>query len=144
MKKYIWGIFSIASFMACNVRRSDKVVNDTVKQAEIALQDTTQVQLIDSLHNFGTVKEGEKVSYNFRFKNAGKKPLVVISASASCGCTIPEKPERPILPGDTGFIKVVFNSAGKIGHNQKNITVKANTNPDFPILVLTGEVKEAK
>ena len=108
---------------------------------KLALHDTTQVQLIDSIYDFGTVIEGKKVIYNFRFKNAGKKPLVVLSASASCGCTIPEKPERPILPGDTGFIKVVFNSAGKIGYNQKSISVIANTNPDFPILVLTGKVK---
>ena len=128
------------AFIACNVRRNDKTANEA-KLAEIALHDTTQVQLIDSLYDFGTVIEGKKVIYNFRFKNAGKKPLVVLSASASCGCTVPEKPERPILPGDTGFIKVVFNSAGKKGYNQKSISVRANTNPDFPILVLTGKVK---
>jgi len=128
------------AFIACNVQRNDKAVNEA-KLAEIALHDTTQVQLIDSIYDFGTVIEGKKVIYNFRFKNAGKKPLVVLSASASCGCTVPEKPERPILPGDTGFIKVVFNSAGKKGYNQKSISVIANTNPDFPILVLTGKVK---
>ena len=140
MNKCFWAISLITAFTACNGPRNDKAVNEA-KLAEIALHDTTQVQLIDSIYDFGKVNEGKKVTYNFRFKNAGKKPLVVLSASASCGCTIPEKPERPILPGDTGFIKVVFNSAGKIGYNQKSISVIANTNPDFPILVLTGEVK---
>lgn len=129
---------------ACNMRRNDKVVDDAVKQMENAMHDTTMVQLIDSVYNFGKVTEGEKVSYNFRFKNVGAKPLVITNASASCGCTIPEKPEKPILPGETGFIKVVFNSQGKAGHNEKNITVTANTNPAFPLLLLKGDVTEAK
>ena len=134
-------IVSVAvAFFACNTRRNDKVVDDAVKQAADAALDTTVVQLIDSVYNFGTIAEGEKVTFNFRFKNAGAKPLVITSATASCGCTIPEKPEKPILPGETGFIKVVFNSAGKRNHNEKHITVMANTNPAFPDLVLTGDV----
>jgi len=133
-----------AAFIACNVRRNDKVVDDAVKQSANAMLDTTMVQLIDSVYNFGTVTEGEKVTFNYRFKNVGAKPLVITSTSASCGCTVPEKPEFPILPGQTGFIKVVFNSKGKTGHNHKNITVMANTNPAFPLLELTGDVTEAK
>jgi len=144
VKKYLFLFLLGIAFIACNIRRNDKVVDDAVKQAAMALLDTTSVQLIDSVYNFGTITEGESVTYNFRFKNAGKKALVITSASASCGCTIPEKPERPILPGETGFIKVVFNSKGKVGHNQKNITVMANTEPAFPLLLLTGEVKAAK
>ena len=122
-------------FISCDVRRNDKVVDDAVKSMELAaMQDTTTVQLIDSVYNFGNITEGEKVTYNFRFKNSGKKPLVITSTSASCGCTVPEKPEKPILPGETGFIKVVFNSKGKVGHNEKTITVVPNTNPAFPTL----------
>ena len=130
--------------LACNMRRSDKVVDDSVKQMEDAMHDTTTVQLIDSVYNFGKVTEGEKVTYNFRFRNVGSKPLVIARASASCGCTIPEKPEKPVLPGEVGIIKVVFNSQGKVGHNEKNITVTANTNPSFPLLLLRGDVAEAK
>lgn len=131
-------------FFACNIRRNDKVVDDAVQQAVTAALDTTSVQLIDSIYNFGTITEGEKVTYNFRFKNAGDKALVISSTSASCGCTVPEKPEKPILPGETGSIKVVFNSKGKVGHNEKNITVMANTQPSFPLLLLKGEVVAAK
>ena len=144
MKKYFLVLLAAIVFVACNVRRNDKVVDDAVKQSATAMLDTTTVQLIDSVYNFGTVTEGEKVTYNFRFKNAGAKPLVIASATASCGCTIPEKPEKPILPGETGFIKVVFNSAGKRNHNEKHITVVANTNPAFPDLLLTGDVTAAK
>ena len=143
VKKYGWFIL-ITFLAACNVRRNDKVVDDAVKQAAAALLDTTTVQLIDSAYNFGTIAEGEKVTHNFRFKNSGKKPLVITSATASCGCTIPEKPEKPVLPGDTSFIKVVFNSSGKRNHNEKHIMVMANTNPPFPDLVLAGDVTAAK
>lgn len=144
MKKYNLILLVAITLVACNVRRNDKVVDDAVKQTAAAMLDTTTVQLIDSVYNFGKVTEGEKVTFNFRFKNSGSKPLVIASTSASCGCTVPEKPERPILPGETGFIKVVFNSKGKMGHNEKNITVMANTNPAFPMLLLTGDVTEAK
>ena len=144
MKKYNLILLVAITLVACNVRRNDKVVDDAVKQTAAAMLDTTTVQLIDSFYNFGKVTEGEKVTFNFRFKNSGSKPLVIASTSASCGCTVPEKPERPILPGETGFIKVVFNSKGKMGHNEKNITVMANTNPAFPMLLLSGDVTEAK
>ena len=120
------------------------MVDESVKEMENASHDTTSVELIDSVYNFGKVAEGEKVTYNFRFRNVGKKPLVISSTSASCGCTVPEKPERPVLPGETGVIKVVFNSQGKVGYNEKNITVMANTNPSFPMLLLRGDVIAAK
>jgi len=55
-------------FISCDVRRNDKVVDDAVKNMESAKLDTTTVQLIDSVYNFGTISEGEKVTYNFRFK----------------------------------------------------------------------------
>ncbi|MEO6733072.1 MAG: DUF1573 domain-containing protein [Ferruginibacter sp.] len=143
MRVYILLLLMPAIF-SCNVRRNDKVVDDAVKQMASAVEDTTSVQLIDSVYNFASVTEGEKVTFNFRFKNAGTKPLVITNASATCGCTIPEKPEKPILPGETGFIKVVFNSQGKVGHNEKYITVAANTNPPFPQLILRGDVVKTK
>ena len=144
MKKYILILLVSAAFIACNGRRNDKVVDESVKKAVDAMKDTTQVQLIDSVYDFGKVTEGEKVTFNFRFKNVGKKPLIIVSTSASCGCTVPEKPEQPIPAGETGFIKVVFNSRGKQGHQEKNINVTANTNPEFPKLLLKGEVTVAK
>ena len=107
------------------------------------IDDTTSVQLIDSLYNFGTVTDGDKVEYNFRFRNTGKKPLIIASAVASCGCTVPEKPEEPVQPGETGFLKVVFNSKGRVGEVHKTITVTSNAHPGFPELELTGKVVSA-
>jgi len=137
-------IFVGASFIACKGNRNDKVVDDNVKLMAHSVLDTTTVQLIDSVFNFGKITEGEKVTFNFRFRNSGKKPLVITNTTASCGCTVPEKPEKPIMPGEEGFIKVVFNSKGKSGHQEKNITVMSNTNPEFPKLQLTGEIAAVK
>ncbi len=144
MKKISLFIIVATTFVCCNVKRKDKVADGTATMAEMAAQDSTTVQLIDSLYNFGTVTEGEKVTYNFRFKNTGKKPLIITNTTASCGCTVPEKPEKPILPEETAFIKVVFNSKGKAGMNNKTITVTSNARPEFPQLLLNGEVVPAK
>lgn len=155
-KKYLPLLLSVFLF-SCDVKRRDKLADDSprlsdkevkeklaAEQQKIndeALKNVTTVQIIDSSYNFGSVVDGEKVEYNFRFKNTGNKPLVVINVSASCGCTVPQKPEQPIMPGETGFIKAVFNSTGRVGHAEKHITVVSNARPEFPLLELTGEVK---
>ncbi len=143
MKNLFLIIFVAASFIACKGNRNDKVVDDNVKLMAQSRLDTTTVELIDSVFNFGKITEGEKVTFNYRFKNSGTKPLVITNTTASCGCTVPEKPEKPILPGEEGFIKVVFNSSGKVGHNLKHINVIANTKPEFPVLQLNGDVIKA-
>jgi hypothetical protein len=87
----------------------------------------TYIQWMDSVKNLGVLKEGEKIEVLFPFKNIGDKPLVINNVVASCGCTVPEKPEEPIMPGKQGIIKAVFDSKGRAGTNHKTITVKANT-----------------
>ncbi|HTB51145.1 MAG TPA: DUF1573 domain-containing protein [Ferruginibacter sp.] len=123
------------------MHRRDKLVDDASIRMDKELQDSTMVQVMGSTFKFDTTTEGEKVTHNFAFKNTGTNPLIIIKATASCGCTVADKPEQPILPGDTGYIKVIFNTTGKRGHNQKSITVISNAHPDFPRLILMGEVK---
>ncbi len=144
MKKYIFFLLVPVIAIACNNNGKDITAADTVKQNGIALKDNTTVEIIDAGYDFGKVTDGEKVEYNYRFKNTGTKPLVIINVSATCGCTVPQKPEKPILPGETGFIKVVFDSKGRVGSAHKSITVTSNANPGFPELQLTGEVLEKK
>jgi hypothetical protein len=128
--------------IACDIRNSKKDVQ-AAEQTKEEIKDSTTVQIIDSIYNFGKVTDGEKVEFNYRFKNTGNHPLVILTASASCGCTVPEKPEAPIKPGETGFLKVVFNSQGRVGDVHKEITVTSNANPAFPVLQLRGEVVSA-
>ncbi|WPU92672.1 DUF1573 domain-containing protein [Mucilaginibacter sabulilitoris] len=91
-------------------------------------------------HDFGKIKTGDKVSYDFKFTNNGKSPLIITDAVASCGCTTPEWPKTPVKPGESGLIKVVFNSAGKSGLQDKQITITANTVPAQNMVHLIGEV----
>jgi hypothetical protein len=140
MKKYFSVLLATVIFTACNTGEKDKTAADPLKHNEIALRDSTSVEIIDATYDFGKVTDGEKVEYNYRFKNTGNKPLVIINASASCGCTVPQKPEKPIMPGEIGFIKVVFDSKGRVGSAHKSITVTSNAKPEFPELLLTGEV----
>ena len=126
--------------VSCDSRNKDKTVGGTTVTPDTAITDSTTVQIIDSVYNYGKVTEGEKVEYNYRFKNTGSKPLVIVKASSSCGCTVPEKPEKPIMPGEIGFIKVVFDSKGKVGITNKAISVISNATPPFADLFLTGEV----
>ncbi len=140
-------IFLAATFCSmlagCDVRKKDKQAKPFIKQE---IKDPTTVQIIDSLYDFGKTSEGEIVQYSFRFKNTGDKPLVVSDVHASCGCTVPEKPEKPIMPGDIGFILVKFNTEHRPGEAHKSVTVSSNANPAFPELVLKGTVlgKEKK
>ncbi len=163
MKNYLLFFFAAVTLVSCDVRRRDRVsdeagireekaerdaelqrkqfVNDSLDKVAAFLKDSTTVQLIDSVFNFGTINAGEKVNFSYRFKNTGNKALIITEAHASCGCTVPEKPEKPVMPGETGVIKVVFNSQGKQGHQEKAIIVSSNAKPNFGDLKLTGEVK---
>lgn len=89
---------------------------------------------------FGVVDEGEKVNHTFTFKNTGKVPLTITNARGSCGCTVPDWPKEPIAVGDTGEIKVVFNTKGKRNKQTKTVTLTANTYPVNTTLTVKGEV----
>ena len=136
---YILFLTVAIAAISCDANHKDKVAADATANA-LAMKDSTTVQIIDTTYNFGKVTDGEKVEYSYRFKNTGTKPLVIIEAHASCGCTVPQKPEKPIMPGEIGFIKVVFDSKGRVGNAYKTVTVNSNAKPEFPLLILTGDV----
>jgi hypothetical protein len=91
-------------------------------------------------HNFGTVIEGEKVIYAFRFANKGKADLKLTSVGTSCGCTASDYPHHPIKPGETGKIQITFNSANRLGMQHKKVTIRANTDPEFTVLNVYAQV----
>lgn len=91
-------------------------------------------------YNFGKVASGDKVEYEYKFTNTGKSPLVIAEATATCGCTVPEWPKKPVLPGESNSIKVSFDTNNKTGMQDKLITVTANTVPAQTVVHLVGEV----
>jgi hypothetical protein len=143
MNQLIAGLFLTCLIFSCNIRNTDNKADAQPTNPALHFTDSTTVQMIDSVYNFGKVTDGEKVEYSYRFRNTGKNPLIVSSAVASCGCTVPEKPEEPVRPGEAGFLKVVFNSKGRVGEVHKEITVTSNAYPKFPVLELTGQVVSA-
>ena len=94
-------------------------------------------------HDFGKIKQGVPVTYFFEITNISDKPLVVENASASCGCTVPEKPEKPINPGATAKIKVQYNAAAAQVFN-KDVYIKLAGIEQPKTLHITGEVIAAE
>jgi hypothetical protein len=92
-------------------------------------------------HTFGTITEGQKVHYAFRFKNTGHAPLLISDASTSCGCTTPVKPDYAIQPGQTDSVVVGFDSAEHPGHFDKAVKIWSNTLPNTTLLMIHGDVK---
>ena len=135
MKKIIFGIFLVSVLASCGQNR-----NQTIRQEVVSVENAPKLKFEKEVYDFGKIKAGEKVVYDFILSNTGKTPLIIKNAVASCGCTVPEIPEDPILTGSKSKINVVFNSEGKQGLQDKVITVTANTIPAQTQIHLIGEV----
>lgn len=109
---------------------------------------TADIKFDKTTHNFGTFSENNPVvTCTFTFTNVGDGPLVIHQAVASCGCTVPEYTQEPVLPGKTGTIKVTYNGADKYpGHFRKSITLRTNAKTEIMRLYIEGDMtaKDAK
>ncbi len=92
-------------------------------------------------YNFGTIKQGESVTREFSFTNTGKEALIISNAQGSCGCTVPQYPKEPIVSKGKNSIKVTFNSAGKMGMQDKTVTITSNAKNSPKVLHLKGTVE---
>ena len=99
-----------------------------------------QFEFKDVIWDFGKINEGERVRHTFKFTNVGNENLIITKCSADCGCTVPKWDKKPVAPGESGEIVVVFNSDGKHDSQIKNITITANTNPPTTILTIKSFV----
>ncbi len=93
-------------------------------------------------HNFGKVKAGEKVGCIFSYTNTGDADLVIAAASASCGCTVPKYDKKPVTPGASGTIEVVFDTSGREGLQTKTVVVQSNAENNLVILRIIAEVEK--
>jgi len=101
---------------------------------------TTEITFENTEHDFGTITQGDKVTYDFKFKNTSKSELLIKDAKGSCGCTVPEYPKDPISPGQEDIIKVSFNSAGKIGDQIKSVTLFCNIPEGVKVLHIKSNI----
>lgn len=91
-------------------------------------------------HDFGIIAEGTQATYEFTVKNVGDQPVIISQVRPSCGCTTPSWTKEPILPGKTGVISAIYNSAGRPGFFKKSITVSSNAVAPTQVLYIKGEV----
>jgi hypothetical protein len=137
MKNILFLIAVLFGVVGCNNTDSTTTTDTNTTTAatpaapENALNDSTNytsIQWLDSTHqDLGKIKEGQTPEISWRFKNVGDKPLVVINAQGTCGCTVAEKPEQPVAPGEEGTIKAKFSSEGRSGFQEKQVIVTTNT-----------------
>lgn len=113
--------------------------NPTATPTEFAIMSFKNTE-----HNFGDILENQKVETTYEFTNTGKVDLLINDCRASCGCTVPNWPKTPIKPGASGVIKVVFDSAGKSGENNKIVTVLANIKEGSIELKFKASVRSLK
>ncbi|CAL1517314.1 DUF1573 domain-containing protein [Chitinophaga sp. MM2321] len=116
-------------FAACNNQAATEKVSSASQPAPGANSDPGQKPVMtfeEKVHNFGEIAQGEKVEYSFKFTNTGTKELLIEDAVSSCGCTVPEWPKAPLKPGESGYMKVIFDSHGKSGYTEKEISIKTN------------------
>ena len=83
----------------------------------------------EEIHNFGSLKAGEVVSFTFIFRNEGTKVLTITGVDSGCGCTEVKMENKTIGAGQEGRIEVVYNSAGEVGRQLKTITLFSNAEP---------------
>lgn len=102
-----------------------------------------QIEFETEVIDYGTIPHKADGVRFFRFKNTGDAPLIIESVKGSCGCTVPTKPEEPIMPGDSGEIKVKY-ATNRVGRFTKTVTIVSNATEKPKVVRIKGEVLAAK
>ncbi len=144
---------STDSSLLVKMRKSEKDTGELTTKKETAsnpskpeaislpVEKRPKLQFEETTFSFGSIKEGEIINHIFPFKNSGSAPLSIKNTTASCGCTYPSFPFLPIKPGESGEIKVRFDSNGKIGRQKETITIYSNAGSGKQKLYLEGYVE---
>lgn len=146
MKKFSVVCCIISVMVSC--QKSETDVSTPPSGNPISTETTVQdqngpvIKFEESVYDFGKVTDGDTVKHNFKFTNVGKKDLIIANAAASCGCTVPSYPKEAIKPGDSGEIKVTFNSTNRVGAVDKVVTITANTQPEQTQVKIIGTVEK--
>jgi len=94
------------------------------------------------VNDFGDIAQNVPKTAEFTLTNAGKEPLIISSAKASCGCTNLKYASEPILPGKTSVVSATYNAAAQ-GVFTKTVTVVTNADPNPVVLQIKGNVLPA-
>ena len=124
MKKVFVFICLVIILTACT---NGNQPNSAVAKALVDTTNYTTIAWKDSVVNFGTIKQGEKIELKFYCKNTGNKPLILVNVKPTCGCTVASYTKEPIAPGAEGTVIAGFNSEHFCGTVHKTVIATANT-----------------
>jgi hypothetical protein len=129
MKTLICNIFIVISVLVitsscANHKSSERSVSQENNPTE--KKSPGKIAFDKEIHNFGTLKDGEIVSFSFVFRNTGGQPLSIIKAEKSCGCIDIQYSANIILPGESSAIELVFNTAGEWGNQIKDVSIETS------------------
>jgi hypothetical protein len=149
MKRLLLLLIPATLIWSCNGNNGDKSgVNSSLVSNPASTNGNNgklpTMAFADTTHDFGSINQGEKVSYTFKFKNAGSSDLIISSAVGSCGCTVPHYPKGTVAAGDTGTIDVTFDSSGKQGKVLKTVSIVTNCQPNTKIITITADIQVPK
>lgn len=130
MKNYIISVLALAFFSTMLIAQEDSAV-EADALPEIAFEET----VVD----YGTIEQGSEPYRTFNFTNIGGAPLIIKNAKGSCGCTVPEWPRKPILPGESDEIKVRYDT-NRTGNFRKTVRLTTNAGEESVVLTIKGEV----
>ena len=99
----------------------------SVQQGSNSMEFGPYITFEETAHDFGDIQQGDKVEHTFKLENSGNAPLIITNVQTTCGCTAPEWPKEPVMPGETAELKVRFDSTGKFGRQNKVISVISNS-----------------
>lgn len=134
MRKQIFTVM-VLSFMTLGLNAQ---VNS--KKASAANPNAAEISFENDIHDYGTIPYGGNGTYEFKFTNTGKEPLIISNARGSCGCTVPSWPKEPILKGHTGVISVHYDTK-RPGPFSKTVTVSSNGTTAEKVLTIKGVVE---
>lgn len=121
------------------------VIPDSLKNQPVQYP---KIEFVEREHDFGrfsAVGADTLKLHTFTFINTGKKPLVVLRAVSSCGCTEPKHTLEPVMPGDTGRVTVGYRGEGqRLGYFRKSVTVYTNEPRSYVRIFIRGELVDDK
>lgn len=140
MKKLILTLGLVAGLSAFTFAQDDGHGHAAVAAPAAAPASLADIKMDKMVHDYGDIDQGGNGECEFKFTNNGKEPLVITNCQGSCGCTVPQCPKEPILPGKTGVIKVKYDTQ-RVGGIYKTVTVNSNAKSGNVVLTIKGNVK---
>jgi hypothetical protein len=133
MKKFsVLILLTSITFFCCKNKdkNADAKHEALAKKAMVDTSNFTTIQWLDTMYNFGSIQQGEKVTIKFRCKNTGTKPLVLTNVRPGCGCTVAEYAKEAILPNKEGWVIASFDSKKFCGEVHKTVLASSNSTND--------------